>query len=89
MQLHDPLMHAVKEAAHTDAVPAQFEVFNAQSNRLVRVGTYTTGTLTIVNSSAIVYSTGERVAPSFPFRNCTKLASCADCLAQANFTCAF
>lgn len=63
--------------------PAQFEVFNAQSNRLVRVGTYTTGTLTIVNSSAIVYSTGERVAPSFPFRNCTKLASCADCLAQS------
>ena len=35
MQLHDPLMHAVKEAAHTDAVPAQFEVLSKHKRPVI------------------------------------------------------
>lgn len=61
---------------------AQFQLLNVQAGRLVGVGAYAEGGLTLNSATAILYSTGERVPPAFPFRNCTKLASCADCLAQ-------
>lgn len=58
--------------------PAQYNIDNFQGGARVTVGTFGNGAITL-NDTAVLFSTGERVDPVYPFVACSSLSACADC----------
>jgi ABC-type branched-subunit amino acid transport system substrate-binding protein len=58
--------------------PAQYHIDNVQAGVRVTVGSFVANAFSL-NATAVLFATGERGNPVYPFVSCASLRSCADC----------